>query len=72
MKAKFYQAWYSTPIILLGLTVASIYLSELLVIILFPHHVDYTEEMVRGALHSFLIAPALYILLYRPLMQSID
>jgi len=71
MKAKFYQAWYSTPIILLGLTVASIYLSELLVIILFPHHVDYTEEMVRGALHTLLIAPALYLLLYRPLMKNL-
>ena len=71
MKAKFYQAWCSTPIILLVLTVTSIYLSELLVIISFPHHVDYTEEMVRGALHTLLIAPALYLLLYRPLMKSL-
>ena len=71
MKAKFYRALYSTPTVLLLLTVASIYLSELLVILLFPHHIDYSEEIFRGTLHSLLIAPALYLLLYRPLIQSL-
>lgn len=71
MKARFYQVCYSTPIILLFLTVASIFLSEIVVIILFHHHVEYSEEMFSAALHSLLIAPALYIFLYRPLIQSL-
>lgn len=71
MKARFYQVCYSTPIILLLLTLASIFLSELLIIVLFHRHVDYSEEIFSAALHSLLIAPALYILLYWPLIQSL-
>lgn len=72
MKARFYQGYYSKPSILLLLTVTSIFLSEILVIILFQHHVDYREEMLGAAMHSFLIAPALYLLLYRPLILSLN
>lgn len=72
MKNRFYQFCYSTPIMFLLFTVASIFVSELLImILLYKWTTDFIYSILDTTLLSLLTAPALYVLLYRPLIENL-
>ncbi len=72
MKSKFYKGIYAKPIILLLITVVSVFASQIFIRTFLYNESDFYHEMLDATLLSILMTPALYVLLYRPLISNLD
>ena len=71
MKDRVYRGCCSTPRGFLIFTITSIFTSELLIMTWLYKGTDLGKGILDATLVSFLIAPFLYVLLYRPLLVSL-
>ncbi len=72
MKNRFYRFYSSTPIVYLHFTIASIILTELLIMTILFKGTSLYHAMLDALMLSLFIAPALYFLLYKPLIENLS
>ena len=72
MENRLYNTCYANPVILLVITIVSVFASELLVMLFLYHGSELNKSLIDAMLLSLLIAPALHVLLYRPLITTLN
>ncbi|HZW83350.1 MAG TPA: HD domain-containing phosphohydrolase [Candidatus Deferrimicrobium sp.] len=72
LKKKYQQAIFSSPYLFLIVTILSIFLTESLIMYVMYPSTSFIEGNLDSIILSILITPALYVLLYRPMMIHLN